>query len=501
MKKPAAKTTSPKTSPAPKKRTYTKKTDGLPPPPPPPASPPPKRAYNKKPKNTAAGKGPSHGHGDWTNQSGMRGTGLYAVLSTLGALALILSTCPAAVYLWFLHEKMGGDCAAFYDFYQKNGIKGLYNEWPTPSAEAWGYVAGFAVLTATIQLLMPGKPFDGPVTPKGNVPKYKANGVQSFLFTHALFFATWYIGYFNPARVHELLGEIIAATNLFALGFCAMLTLKGHFAPSSSDSGGCGNLIFDFYWGTELYPRIGPLDLKMFTNCRWGMMLWSLLPLCYTARQMELYGSPSAAMLVSVILTEVYVFKFFVWEAGYMKSIDIMHDRAGYYICWGCLVWVPSLYTSPSLYFVRNPGAISLATAAFMLFAGLLMIWVNYDADRQRADFRTANGLCNVWGKPAKFIKAKYVTASGQTKESLLLLSGYWGMSRHFHYLPEILASFFWSVPGLFKHISPYFYVIFLTILLVDRAHRDDGRCAGKYGKFWDQYKKQVSYWIVPGVY
>jgi len=136
-----------------------------------------------------------------------------------------------------------------------------------------------------------------------------------------------------------------------------------------------------------------------------------------------------------------------------------------------------------------------------MLCAGLLMIWVNYDADRQRADFRTANGLCNVWGKPAKFIKAKYVTASGQTKESLLLLSGYWGMSRHFHYLPEILASFFWSVPGLFKHISPYFYVIFLTILLVDRAHRDDGRCAGKYGKFWDQYKKQVSYWIVPGVY
>lgn len=30
-----------------------------------------------------------------------------------------------------------------------------------------------------------------------------------------------------------------------------------------------------------------------------------------------------------------------MWETGYLSTIDIMHDRAGYYICWGCLVWVP----------------------------------------------------------------------------------------------------------------------------------------------------------------
>ena len=453
-------------------------------------------------KSAQAGKeATSDGHDDWTNQNGVRGTGLAAVVSTLGALALILSTCPAAIYLWFLHEKMGGDCAAFASFYQKKGVAGLLKEWPMPSGEAWQYVLGFAGITIAIQLLMPGKPFTGPVTPKGNVPQYKANGVQSFLFTHALFFATWHLGVFDPARVHELLGEIIAATNIFALLFCLFLTVKGYVAPSSSDSGSCGNLVFDFYWGTELYPRIGPLDLKMFTNCRWGMMLWSLLPLCYAARQIELYGAVTPALMVCIILTEVYVFKFFLWEAGYMSSIDIMHDRAGYYICWGCLVWVPSLYTSPALYFVRNPGTIGWDIAGPILALGLLMIYVNWDADRQRVDFRKAKGKCNVWGKPAEFIKASYTTAAGEKKESLLLLSGYWGLARHFHYLPEILASFFWSVPGLFKHWSPYFYVIFLTILLVDRAHRDDGRCMGKYGRFWTQYKKKVPSRIVPGIY
>lgn len=29
-----------------------------------------------------------------------------------------------------------------------------------------------------------------------------------------------------------------------------------------------------------------------------------------------------------------------------------------------------------------------------------------------------------------------------------------WGFSRHFHYVPEILAAFFWSVPALFDHVS-----------------------------------------------
>ncbi len=34
------------------------------------------------------------------------------------------------------------------------------------------------------------------------------------------------------------------------------------------------------------------------------------------------------------------MFKFFYWETGYFNTIDITMDRAGYYLCWGCLVWV-----------------------------------------------------------------------------------------------------------------------------------------------------------------
>ena len=82
----------------------------------------------------------------------------------------------------------------------------------------------------------------------------------------------------------------------------------------------------------------------------------------------------------------------------------------------------------------------------------------------------------------------------------MLLYNGYWGIARHFHYLPEILASFFWSVPALFSHFMPYFYVLYLILLLTDRAVRDDARCKSKYGAYWDKYCKYVPYKIIPGI-
>lgn len=36
-----------------------------------------------------------------------------------------------------------------------------------------------------------------------------------------------------------------------------------------------------------------------------------------------------------------------------------------------------------------------------------------------------------------------------------------WGISRHFHYIPEILGAFFWTLPGLLNHVrSSTFYAL-----------------------------------------
>ncbi|KAE9064574.1 hypothetical protein PF007_g29151 [Phytophthora fragariae] len=208
----------------------------------------------------------------------------------------------------------------------------------------------------------------------------------------------------------------------------------------------------------------------------------------------------SDSMAVSVALQLVYVAKFFWWEAGYMCSIDIMHDRAGYYLCWGCLVWVPSVYTSPAMYLVQNPISLGTPLALAIFTAGVLLVGINYDADRQRQGFRAAEGKTNVWGRPAQFIVARYETETGEKKQSLLLACGWWGLARHFHYVPEVLGALCWTLPALASSPAPYFYCVYLAILLTDRAYRDDARCAHKYRQDWKKYCERVPSLILPGL-
>jgi hypothetical protein len=110
--------------------------------------------------------------------------------------------------------------------------------------------------------------------------------------------------------------------NVFALLFCAMLYVKGHVAPSSTNSGTTGSVVMDYYWGTELYPRILGWDVKMFTNCRAGMMFWAVGIVCFAHKNMEVNGGTmSIGMAVNVALQLVYISKFFYWEMGYMCSM------------------------------------------------------------------------------------------------------------------------------------------------------------------------------------
>ena len=45
---------------------------------------------------------------------------------------------------------------------------------------------------------------------------------------------------------------------------------------------------------------------------------------------------------------------------------------------------------------------------------------------------------------------------------------------------------------------GPYFYFVFLTVLLTHRAFRDGERCAAKYGAAWDEYRAKVPHRIPP---
>jgi len=321
----------------------------------------------------------------------------------------------------------------------------------------------FTVFELALMRLLPGKTFYGPITPKGNVPVYKENGVLAFITTMAIFcLATFGFNLFSASILYDNLGALLGALNLFSLLFCVFLYIKGRFFPSTTDSGTTNNMLFDYYWGTELYPQVLGWSLKKFITCRFGMMSWCLFLLSYCAKQAEL-GGLSNSMLISVVLQFLYVGKFFIWEKGYLRSLDIMHDRAGFYICWGCMVWVPCIYTSPSMYLVLHPIELNFWWAGIILILGAVSIFINYWADAQRLLARATSGDCKIWGKKPVTVLANYETIEGDKKQTILLASGWWGVARHFHYIPELAAAFLWSVPALFENFSPYFYFCFLN--------------------------------------
>lgn len=424
---------------------------------------------------------------------------------TFFPLFLIL-VCPPLVFLiWYTNTALNGSLVELWGFLSQQGISGAFSTIWQPyfwgTAEAWKILAIFAAMQLLFMRILPGKAVQGPITPKGHVPLYKDNGLLAFISTMLIFYlCTGVFHFFSAAILYDNLGGILGALNVFSFGFCIFLLIKGRFFPACRDSGSSGNLIFDFYWGTELYPRIFGWDVKVFTNCRFGLMSWPLLIWSYAAKQQELYGEISDSMLVAVALQWIYVMKFFIWESGYLRSLDIMHDRAGYYICWGCLVWVPGIYTSGTLYLVQHPNHLGLGLAALLFVLGTVFISINYLADRQRQLVRSTQGNCLIWGKKPDYTVAAYTTEQGERKQNILLVSGWWGLARHFHYVPEILGALCWTLPALFVNILPYFYVIFLVILLSNRAYRDDRRCADKYGLDWLKYCERVPYKIIPYV-
>ena len=148
--------------------------------------------------------------------------------------------------------------------------------------EAWKILAIICRRRILLMKLLPGRKVEAP-------SRLKA----MFLFTRPTAFphssVRWCLFYlgsshfklFSPAIIYDNFGGLLGALNFFSLLFCFFLYFKGRYKPSSTDSGTTGDAVFDYFWGMELYPRVFGWDVKMFTNCRFGMMGWGLIILSF----------------------------------------------------------------------------------------------------------------------------------------------------------------------------------------------------------------------------
>ena len=319
---------------------------------------------------------------------------------------------------------------------------------------------------------------------------------------YAAFWALqWALWLSPPALVCALLCVAAALVRTCATFTATLPTLWPAFVACGNLSGlawstffywsASGRGIRDWYCGLQLHPTVAAVDVKLFIVSRIGMVSWALAVL---HAYLSWDTCPPAAVVVSTVLQLVYLFRFLLWEQQYLCTMDQQHDKAGFYILWGCLAYVPAMYWLAAIQASPDVFAGGLgATASWLCGAvGRVCIYAISVIDEQKTRVR-ANKYANVAGRPASWIRTK----SG----SLLLTCGGWGMARHFHYLFELGAAMAWTAPVAGWNPLGYAYVAYLFALLVHRTYRDDARCAAKYGTDWEAYCKAVPYKICPGVF
>lgn len=364
----------------------------------------------------------------------------------------------------------------------------------------------FAALLVLLDC-MPGPRRCGVMSLNGHMPVYVENGVaQLGLFT--LFFIHGALKDHYPLSIlHDNLQPLICLLNVIAFGTSLFLYIKGRIYPSAADvTHAKVNVCRDFYAGIELHPRILGFDVKKLL-CRFSMTFWMLSSISTVDASYRKHGKLDYGLAANAITTGVYIVMFFVGEIGYLRSFSIIEENVGFWYTWRHLVLFPVLHTNHLHFSVRRPTQLLALQASLLGVSNIACTLLVFWANRQRQLFRDTNGRRLLWWpRSPRSLRMSYRVNRDsyiETRESLFLTNGLWGIVRHPQYIFEIGTALTWGLLAnpLIHGAQPMHYFVFLTIFMMYRAHRDMLRCRAKYGDQYLIYVANVPYMIVPRVY
>lgn len=172
--------------------------------------------------------------------------------------------------------------------------------------------------------------------------------------------------------LYDLYAElaVAAATISFVLSIGLYLASCRSGAKLADATGTVGrSVMYDFFIGRELNPRIGPLDLKFFCELRPGLIGWVIINLGMMSKQREVQGFVSASMIAVNVLQGLYVWDGLFFEKAILTTMDITTEGFGFMLAFGDLGWVPFTYSLQAHYLVTNdPGLPLWAVGAISCF-------------------------------------------------------------------------------------------------------------------------------------
>jgi delta14-sterol reductase len=419
----------------------------------------------------------------------------------------------------------------------ENGIRGLFN------VKVIGWVVAYHGLLLAMQLLLPGVEAIGTELSSGGRLKYKFNSFNSAcLILAALAVGTFLQGPTFPvwAFIWDNLIQIITANLLISVAEAVFVYLRSFTVPHPgkpnparrelAKGGHSGNMLYDFFIGRELNPRIDipasypliggqTIDIKVFNELRPGFIGWIILDLAFMAHQHEVHGFVSDSMLLLTAFQTLYVMDALYMEPAMLTTIDVTTDGFGFMLAFGDLVWLPFIYSLQCRYIAVYPLQLGVWGSLGVLAIVGVGYYIFRAANNEKNRFRTDPNNPRV-------SHLEYITTSTGSK---LLMSGWWGMARHINYFGDWIMAFSYCLPtgisGYLIHsyndpvtgtvtrkveqgeargwgmLFTYFYIVYFFVLLAHRQMRDDAKCERKYGKDWEKYTAKVKSRIIPGIY
>jgi delta14-sterol reductase len=336
---------------------------------------------------------------------------------------------------------------------------------------------------------LPGRWVKGYITKPDSTEKikYRLNGIIVFFVSVLLWFVLGNYNLISFDWLYQYRWYEFSGAFTFGIFFSLAVVLPYPSVKKSFWS--------DFYLGRveNLQFWNGRIDAKMWLYLVGAIML-ELNALSFTVHHWLLYGNNSSTgIFLTTILITYFLIDYLTFEEVHLYTYDLFAERVGFKLGWGCLVFYPYFYAISlwSTIDLPNPH-----TPHWLLGIYVLIFFTGWGLSRG------ANLQKYFFKKDPQKSFLGIIPETIGDGEKILLVNGFWGISRHVNYLGEILMGtgiiLCTGYPAL---IWPWLYPLYYVVLLFPRQIDDDKRCVLKYGELWDEYKQKVPYRIIPYIY